>query len=174
MTTRRFLILLLASGLASCVGGGGTLSPVVMEPSASLDELLNNYRTERGLGTLVPDARLKAAAGVQARDLAAHDRLSHRGSDGSDHVVRAERAGYGPYVAENVAAGQKSPAEVMRAWLGSSGHRATIELSPATNYGFAHAVAPGTRYKDFWVLVVGRQEAAQAAAPVRAAAVLPH
>ena len=139
-----------------------------MQPSASLDELLNAYRTEQGLGTLSPDAKLKAAAQAHARDLAAHGRLSHTGSDGSTHVRRAERAGYGPFVAENVAAGQKSPAEVMQAWLGSRGHRRNIELDPATHYGFAHAVAPQTKYKNFWVLVVGRP-APEPEAPVEAA-----
>lgn len=153
----RVFALALLTVLASCVGGGGPVSPVIMQPSASLEELLNAYRAERGLNPLVADARLKEAASAHVRDLAAHNRLSHQGSDGSDHIRRAERAGYGRYVAENVAAGQKNPAEVMQAWLGSRGHRSNLELDPASHFGFAHAVAPDTKYKNFWVLVVGRQ-----------------
>jgi hypothetical protein len=169
MTLPRVLALLLLTGLAACVGGGGggPVSPVIMQSSASFDELLNAYRAERGLGPLRLDARLAAAAAAHARDLAAHNRLSHRGSDGSSHIRRAERAGYGPYVAENVAAGQKTPAELMQAWLGSRGHRSTMELDPATHYGFAHAVAPGTQYRHFWVLEVGRPRPEEPA-PVKA------
>lgn len=158
MTTLRVLIVLIAVALASCVGGGGgDLSPVTMDPSVSFDTLLNAYRADRGLSRLSKDSRLQAAAAAHARDLASRNALSHRGSDGSNHTVRAERTGYGPYVAENVAAGQDTPAEVMKAWMNSSGHRSNLSLNPASHYGFAHAVAPGTRYKDFWVLVVGRQ-----------------
>ena len=162
------LALLFLTALASCVGGGGPVSTVVMQPSASLDDLLNAYRAERGLNALRSDSRLKVAAASHARDLAALGRLSHRGSDGSDHTRRAERAGYGRYVAENVAAGQKSPAEVMRAWLGSPRHRANLVTDPATHYGFAHAVAPDTKYKHYWVLMVGRP-APDKPAPVKPA-----
>lgn len=170
MTVARIAVCLFLAALVACVGGGGGPgSLVTTEPTASLDELLNSYREGRGLNRLSPDPRLKEAATAHARDLAAHNRLGHRGSDGSDHIRRAERAGYGPYVGENVAAGQKSPAEVMQAWLGSRGHRANIELDPASHYGFAHAVARDTEYKHFWVLVVGRPPS-DPSAPRRAAA----
>ena len=168
MVAARVVALLLLTGLASCMGGG-SVSTVTMKPSASLHELLNTYRAERGLNRLKSDARLKQAAAAHVRDLAAHGRLSHTGSDGSNHIRRAERAGYGRYVAENVAAGQKTPAAVMQAWLGSRGHRKNIELDPATHYGFAHAVAPDTKYKHYWVLVVGRPPPEEPA-PVEAAA----
>ena len=149
----------LGIGLGACVGGGGgPVSPVTMSPTASFGSLLNAHRSARGLSTLSRDQRLNQAASAHARDLARSNRLGHRGSDGSTHVVRAERSGYGPFVAENVAAGQKTPAAVMQAWLSSRGHRTNIELNPATHYGFAHAVAPQTKYKHFWVLVVGRPQ----------------
>ncbi|NND50118.1 MAG: CAP domain-containing protein [Rhizobiales bacterium] len=150
----------LGIGLGACVGGGGggPVSPVTMSPTASFGSLLNAHRSARGLSTLSRDQRLNQAASAHARDLARSNRLGHRGSDGSTHVVRAERTGYGPFVAENVAAGQKTPAAVMQAWLSSRGHRTNIELNPATHYGFAHAVAPQTKYKHFWVLVVGRPQ----------------
>jgi hypothetical protein len=168
MALMRAVIVVLAGLVAGCVGGGGGgVTTVTLPPGASIDTLLNSYRAERGLGRLTKDARLQQAAAAHARDLAAHGRLGHRGSDGSDHVARAERAGYGPFVAENVAAGQKTPAAVMRAWLASSGHRANIVLSPASHYGFAHAVASGGGYKDYWVLVVGRQyDSAPGSGPV--------
>jgi len=167
MAWLRALLLVMSAGLGACVGGGGPGAPVTMDPSASLDTLLNAHRAQRGLGRLSSDARLNRAAAAHARDLAGHNRLGHTGSDGSSHIARAERAGYGPFVAENVAAGQKSPAEVMQAWLSSSGHRRNMELSPASHYGFAHATAPGTKYRHFWVLVVGRPQGdAVAAAPV--------
>ena len=172
LAAARVVALLLLTGLASCMGGGGPVSPVTMNPSASLHDLLNAYRAERGLNRLKSDSRLKQAAAAHVRDLAAHGRLSHTGSDGSNHIRRAERAGYGRYVAENVAAGQKTPAAVMQAWLGSRGHRKNLELDPATHYGFAHAVAPDTKYKHYWVLVVGRPPPAEKA-PAQASADAP-
>ena len=167
MGLARVLVVVLATALSACVGGGsgggGGFAPVTLPPSASIDTLINQVRAERGLGALERDSRLDAAAAAHARDLAARNALTHRGSDGSDHVARASRAGYGPFVAENLAAGQKTPAEVMQAWLGSSGHRRNLLLDPARHYGFAHAVAPGTKYGHFWVLQVGREPGGTAA-----------
>ncbi len=159
MLRRGLMVLLLGLDLGACVGGGGgPATPVTMSPTASFGSLLNAHRAVRGLSRLTRDARLNQAASAHARDLAKANRLGHRGSDGSTHVVRAKRTGYGPFVAENVGAGQKTPAAVMQAWLSSRGHRTNIELNPATHYGFAHAVAPQTKYKHFWVLVVGRPQ----------------
>src|SRR5262249_9756648 len=43
----------------------------------------NRERAAEKLAPLTPDAMLTAAALVQARDMAAHDKMSHEGSDGS-------------------------------------------------------------------------------------------
>lgn len=150
------ILLVLCLALAGCVGGSQKLGPVFMDSKASIGTLVNAYRRQVGLNTLSSNAKLNAAAAAHARDMAKRNRLSHTGGDGSSHVVRAKRAGYGPFVTENVAAGQRSTAEVMRGWIGSSGHRKNLKMDPATHYGFAHARAPGTKYKDFWVLLIGR------------------
>lgn len=152
----RLLAVCLLLALAACVGGGPKLSAVFMKPGASVDTLVNAYRRQAGLNTLSRNASLDAAAGAHARDLASRGALSHKGADGSDHSARAVRAGYGPFVVENAAAGQKSVAEVMRGFVRSGEHRRNLEMDPATHYGFAQAAAPGTKYKNFYVLVIGR------------------
>jgi len=153
----RSLVVLLALLLASCVGGGSpNLGPVFMDENASIGTLLNTYRAEHGLSSLRSNAKLEAAAAGHARDLASRNTLSHTGADGSDHIARATRAGYGPFVVENAAAGQTSVAEVMRGFVRSREHRRNLEFEPASDYGFARAAAPGTKYKSFYVLVIGR------------------
>ena len=68
--------------------------------------------------------QLEKAADLHASDMARRGVLTHTGSNGSTPAKRANRAGYKfCTVAENVAAGQESSAEVMQAWANSPGHR---------------------------------------------------
>jgi uncharacterized protein YkwD len=50
--------------------------------------------------------------------------------------------------AENIAAGQPSPAAVVAAWMGSSGHRANIVDCRLTELGVG--VAVGGSYRVYW------------------------
>ena len=121
--------------------------------SAGLVEAHNDERARRGLPPLVPDERLDAAAQEHAEDMAARRRMSHRGSDGSSPFRRMERSDYRfRRAAENVAAGQRSVAEVMNDWMRSPGHRRNV-LGNFTGIGTGHATdTSGTPY---WCVTFG-------------------
>jgi uncharacterized protein YkwD len=88
--------------------------------------LVNAERADAGCPALVVDARLVAAAQGHSTDMAVNDYFSHTSQDGRTFADRIRAAGYPSPAAENIAAGQRSAAEVMRAWMNSSGHRANI------------------------------------------------
>ncbi len=149
-----------------CLGGlaigGPEPATAVWCPSGAATELValsNAYRLERGRPALEPDARLFVAADRLARDLAGRGELSHLASDGSRPADRAAAAGYArTFVAENIAAGQTGPAQVIRSWAGSRGHRANLLDDRVRHVGAARVVGrPACRRcpPHYWVLVVG-------------------
>jgi uncharacterized protein YkwD len=59
--------------------------------------------------------------------MAAHQNMSHTGSDGSSPGDRITAAGYSwSAYGENVAYGYGTPESVMAAWMASPGHRQNI------------------------------------------------
>jgi uncharacterized protein YkwD len=97
----------------------------------------NHERQAKALGPVTLSEKLNQAALVQAKDMAAHQVMDHKGSDGSTPVDRIKRTGY-VYLnmGENVAEGQESVADVMTTWMNSPGHRANI-LGKFTEMGAA-------------------------------------
>ena len=100
---------------------------------------------------LTVNANLTVSARAHSADMAAKDYLSHTGRDGSLPWDRMRSAGYSYRAAgENIAAGQPTPATVMTAWLGSSGHCANIMSPTFTEIGVGHSQQGGTRYSHYW------------------------
>jgi uncharacterized protein YkwD len=90
-------------------------------------ELTNQERARYGCAPLAISAQLSAAADRHSRDMAVNDRFSHTGSDGSTMEGRVQDAGYSyKRLAENIAVGQSTPADVVSAWMNSTGHRQNI------------------------------------------------
>ena len=80
--------------------------------------------------------KLHAAALGHSVDMAENDYFSHTSRDGSSMVDRIERQGYNwRSVAENIAAGYRTPASVVDGWMNSSGHRANIMNCDLTEIG---------------------------------------
>jgi uncharacterized protein YkwD len=69
----------------------------------------------------------------------------------------------GGAAAENVAAGQDNLSEVLQAWRKSPGHNRNLLMPGVTHIGIAVSVAPESRYKTFWTLVLGAPRPAGAA-----------
>lgn len=107
-------------------------------PSYALDVLraVNAFRKQHGLPPLHLEPRLTRAAQAHSDYMARNRVMSHTGAHRSDPGDRVSQAGY-PWrsVAENVAAGQRSPEEVVRAWSHSPGHRANLLSPDATDMG---------------------------------------
>lgn len=117
--------------------------------------LVNRERQRDGCTVMLrTDDRLHTAARGHSVDMAAHNTMSHTGSDGSSPWQRAERAGYRSAMAENVAYGYRSPASVMAGWMESDGHKRNILNCAAKAIGVGLAYSrDGTPY---WTQLFGR------------------
>ena len=106
---------------------GSTTKPASTGPVAAVVAATNAERADAGCDPLTVDSRLNSAAQGHAADMAANDYFSHTDQDGGDSADRIDAAGFaGSRTAENIAYGQESAAEVVAAWMDSSGHRHNI------------------------------------------------
>ncbi|MFF8999777.1 CAP domain-containing protein [Streptomyces achromogenes] len=95
--------------------------------TAQILRLVNAERNKVGCQPLTLDPALTKAAQDHSADMAAHQNMSHTGSDGSDPGLRITRAGYTwSSYGENVAYGYTTAEQVMAGWMASPGHRANI------------------------------------------------
>ncbi|MFF4547804.1 CAP domain-containing protein [Streptomyces sp. NPDC001435] len=94
---------------------------------ARIVQLVNAERAKVGCSALTLNATLSKAAQAHSDDMAAHQNMSHTGSDGSSPGDRITRAGYTwSAYGENVAYGYSTPEQVMAGWMASPGHKANI------------------------------------------------
>ncbi|GAA4200589.1 hypothetical protein GCM10022220_05260 [Actinocatenispora rupis] len=114
---------------------------------------INAARAKAKCGPLRYDSRLAAAARAHSDDMATRNYFDHTSPDGVTPWDRAKAVGYTDPSAENIAAGQATPAAVVRAWLASPGHRANILncASHASGIGFA----TGGKYHYYWTQLFG-------------------
>ena len=125
-----------------------------LNPDEAL-RLVNEYRSSKGLPALSLESHATAAAEILAKDMAAHDHMSHAGPNGADLQKRLSMAGYRYKVAaENVSVGQRSFAEIVEGWKKSPPHSRNMLLAEAKHMGVAYEYKPDTQYKTYWTLVV--------------------
>lgn len=126
-----------------------TPSPELPEENLSYVEqvvqLVNAERAKEGLAPLTLNAKVSAAAQVRAKEIVTS--FSHTRPNGSSFAtalkeqnISYRRAG------ENIAWGQKSPEEVVNAWMNSSGHRANIMNENFTSIGVGYHRQNGVNY----------------------------
>ncbi|MUK88284.1 SCP-like extracellular protein [Ornithinibacillus sp. L9] len=97
-------------------------------------ELTNDERRKAGLDILEVDNTLSNVAREKSKDMQANDYFSHTSPTyGSPFDMMSQFGVSYRSAAENIAAGQQSPEEVVRAWMNSEGHRENI-----LNGGFTH------------------------------------
>ncbi|MEV7249675.1 sigma-70 family RNA polymerase sigma factor [Streptomyces cyaneofuscatus] len=90
-------------------------------------QIVNTERAKEGCGPVTSNDLLATAAQRHSADMASRDYFSHTSPDGTDPGDRITAAGYRwSTYGENIAKGQRTPADVMRAWMDSPGHRANI------------------------------------------------
>lgn len=111
-------------------------------------ELVNVERSKEGLAPLTVDKKLGTAADVRGKEI--QQSFSHTRPNGSKFSTVFKEAGVTYRSAgENIAWGQKTPEEVVTAWMGSPGHRANIMDKNYSRIGVSHQKnAQGTSY---WV-----------------------
>jgi uncharacterized protein YkwD len=94
---------------------------------AQVFTIVNTERATAGCQPLNADSRLAKAARAHSADMAAKNYFSHTSLDGTQFADRITAAGYKwSGAGENIAKGQRTPADVMNSWMNSAGHRANI------------------------------------------------
>ena len=89
--------------------------------------LVNQERAKQGLAPLAGDTALNGMALAKAKDMNDNQYFSHTSPVyGSPFDMMTSFDIPYSYAGENIAMGQKSPAEVVTAWMNSEGHRANI------------------------------------------------
>lgn len=143
-----------ASAAGGCANAGiaPTAQNTAVVASSTLC-LINQERARHGLRRLKSNGKLRRSAKRYSTEMARRDFFGHVSPGGSTMLARIQRAGYlsgarGYSVGENLAWGMGSratPAQTVRGWMRSPGHRANI-----LNGGFRElgvGVAPGVPVK---------------------------
>lgn len=115
------------AGTDPAPGGGAQNDDGQGSAADQVLSLVNAERAKAGCGPLTANATLARAAQAHSDDMAARDFFDHTNPDGADPGDRVTASGY-PWstYGENIAMGQRTPEQVMEAWMNSPGHRANI------------------------------------------------
>ncbi len=122
----------------------------------TVTDLVNQERANAGCTvTLRTDERLRDAARGHSADMARNNYFSHVSQDGRTFVDRIANAGYPrrDAAAENIAYGYATPADVMKGWMNSEGHRTNILNCAYKAIGVGLAYRGNTPY---WTQDFGR------------------
>ncbi|WP_429371783.1 CAP domain-containing protein [Paenibacillus sp. DS2015] len=98
--------------------------------------LVNEERAKSGLKPLTIHAGLITVALDKAKDMSNNNYFDHNSPTyGSPFDMMKQYGVSYSYAGENIAQGQKTPAEVMKAWMNSTGHRENIMSANFTQIG---------------------------------------
>ena len=139
-------------------------APASADAVQSVLASVNAVRAKAGCGPLKLNKQLMTTAESHARNMAEQNFFGHRDRNGKGFPTRVRATGYRvSLAAENLAAGQKTPDQAVKAWLGSPGHRKNIMNCKFRQTGIAMVYQPddkplkgqsmGLRY--YWVQVFG-------------------
>lgn len=102
-------------------------------------KLTNAERTKAGLAPLKTDDQLMAAAREKSQDMQSKNYFSHTSPTFGSPFDRMKALGITYKSAgENIAQGQRTPQEVVQAWMDSPGHRANILNEKFTHIGVGY------------------------------------
>ncbi|MCJ8006592.1 CAP domain-containing protein [Lederbergia wuyishanensis] len=109
-------------------------------------DLTNQERAKNGLAPLKVDIELSKVAREKSRDMSANHYFDHTSPTYGSPFDMMKKFGITYRSAgENIAMGQQTPQEVVKAWMNSEGHRANILNSSYTHIGVGY-VANG----NYW------------------------
>ncbi|WP_067728688.1 CAP domain-containing protein [Oceanobacillus damuensis] len=102
-------------------------------------ELTNQERAKQGLAALQIDTELSKVAREKSRDMAVNNYFDHNSPTHGSPFDMMKSYGISYKTAgENIAKGQRTPAEVVNAWMNSEGHRANILNGNYTHIGVGY------------------------------------
>ncbi|KAF6575048.1 CAP domain-containing protein [Paenibacillus sp. FSL M8-0228] len=131
------------SGAGQSAGSDAQLSK--SQFAAEVVKLVNNERSQKGLKPLTSNAKLTEVALAKAKDMSTNNYFSHTSPTyGSPFDMMKKFGVTYTYAGENIAMGQQTPQEVMKAWMNSQGHRENILKAEYTQIGVAY-------YNGYWV-----------------------
>ncbi|MNN13725.1 Cysteine-rich secretory protein family protein [compost metagenome] len=108
-------------------------------------DLVNQERSKAGLKPLKSDAALTNVAMIKAKDMYNNNYFDHNSPTlGSPFDLMKSKGIQYRTAGENIAKGQRTPEEVMNAWMNSEGHRQNIMNANYTSIGVAY-------YNGEWV-----------------------
>ena len=115
--------------------------------------LTNAERAAVGLPPLKLQGNLQVSARWLAQDMAEKNYFSHMDKQGRDIDPRLPACGYRRYhgLGENIAAGQKSPAEAVAEWMKSPGHRENILSRDFNEIGVGYSFSEASEHQSYWV-----------------------
>jgi uncharacterized protein YkwD len=129
-------------------------------------QLVNKERKKRKLKALLWNKQLAYSARYHAKDMATDNYFDHYTMDKlpngkhkkiCDVFERMDKFSEARIYscAENIAAGNKTPKQVMKSWMSSRIHRANI-LDKETKYiGIGYIEMKGSYYGEYWVQCFG-------------------
>lgn len=113
-------------------------------------QLTNQERAKNGLKPFTQNWELSRISRIKAMDMRDHHYFSHTSPTYKDPFTMIRNFGISyQAAAENIAAGQKTPQEVVQSWMNSPGHRANILNAGYTQIGVGYA--NGGSYGYYWV-----------------------
>lgn len=103
-------------------------------------QLTNQERAKNGLSPLKADWQLSRVARYKSADMRDKGYFSHTSPTYGSPFTMMKNFGISyRAAAENIAAGQRTPEEVVKAWMNSPGHRKNILDSRMTHIGVGYA-----------------------------------
>lgn len=118
-------------------------------------KLVNQERSRAGAESLIMDKELLDAAMMRAAECTVD--FSHTRPNGTDCFTASDKM-----FGENIALGYKSPAEVMKGWMNSEGHKKNILNKGYHSIGIGCFVINGSKY---WVQCFGFAKAESVSNP---------
>jgi uncharacterized YkwD family protein len=102
-------------------------------------ELTNAERAKQGLEPLTLDTELSKVARIKSEDMQKNNYFSHTSPTYGSPFDMMKQFGISyRAAAENIAMGQRTPEEVVNAWMNSDGHRKNILSSSYTHIGIGY------------------------------------
>lgn len=102
-------------------------------------ELTNAERTKQGLPALQIDTELSKVARIKSEDMQKNNYFDHNSPTYGSPFDMMKKFGISYKSAgENIAQGQRTPEEVVQAWMNSAGHRANILNNSFTHIGVGY------------------------------------
>lgn len=130
-------------------GNDSAIQGSVSAKEQAVFTLVNKERKANGLKELTLSSKLTNIAEMKSADMAEKNYFSHQSPTYGSPFEMLQKYGVTYRSAgENIAAGQKSAEEVMKAWMNSSGHRANILNPSFTQIGIGYYA--GGSYRTYW------------------------